>query len=122
MKQETPTADVNAATTTLDPDVRFLLANERTLLAWVRTGLALTAGGLILTQLGTHAAAQTSLGIVAILLGAMMTLLGYMRYRAADRAIRAARLPDAGRGVAVQVIAVVAFAIAIAAMELLRTW
>ena len=27
----------------LDPDVRFLLANERTLLAWVRTALAVLA-------------------------------------------------------------------------------
>jgi putative membrane protein len=103
----------------LDPDVRFLLANERTLLAWVRTGLALVGGGLVLGQIGTGLL-QQGVGITAILLGAGMTVLGYSRYKAADRAIRAARLPETGRGTAVQVVLVIGFALAVAGIELSR--
>jgi hypothetical protein len=61
------------------------------------------------------------LGVVAILLGAVMTLIGYVRYRAADRAIRASRLPETGRGTTIQVVVVVCFALAIIAVELTRS-
>jgi len=106
----------------LDPDVRFLLANERTLLAWVRTGLALIGGGLVLTQFGSGAVSQDGLGIVTILLGAMMSLVGYVRYRAADRAIRASRLPSTGHGTTVQVVIVVGFALTVVGIQLVRMW
>jgi putative membrane protein len=121
MKQYTQDA-VNPAEdiVMLDPDVRFLLANERTLLAWVRTGLALLGGGLVLTQL-TVADTQTGLGIIAILLGALMAFIGYVRYRAADRAIRASRLPETGRGTTIQVVVVICFALAVVAIELTRS-
>lgn len=102
----------------LDPDVRFLLANERTLLAWVRTALALLAGGIALIHFGEPSALQVGFGITAMLLGATMATLGYVRYRAADRAIRAAQLPAAGFGPTVQVIGVVLFALAVAAIEI----
>lgn len=101
----------------LDPDVRFLLANERTLLAWVRTGLALMAGGLALTQLGSHPFTRFGLGALAVTIGAVMAVSGYVRYRAADKAIRAAQLPAAGRGPLLQVIAVVIFAAIVVAIE-----
>lgn len=103
----------------LDPDVRFLLANERTLLAWLRTSLALVAGGLALTQLGREPI-QVVFGIIAIGLSAMMAVLGYIRFRAADRAIRAAKLPSAGYGPRIQVASIVAFALVIAAIETTR--
>lgn len=122
MKQTTTEREGAEVMAALDPDVRFLLANERTLLAWVRTGLALVGGGLVLTQLGPDLAMQAGLGIAAILLGAMMTLLGYTRYRAADRAIRAAKLPETGHGTTVQVVLVVSFALAIALFQALRIW
>ena len=34
------------------PDVRFLLANERTLLAWLRTGLTVMALGFVVARFG----------------------------------------------------------------------
>jgi putative membrane protein len=103
-----------------DPDARFLLANERTLLAWVRTALTLVAGGLILTQLADTSTMRLGVGVTAILSGAIMAVLGYVRFRAADRAIRAAQLPIRGRGPAIQVLMVIGFAIAIAAVEVIR--
>lgn len=101
----------------LDVDVRFLLANERTLLAWVRTALALMAGGLVLTQLD-DSTARVVFGIIAIMAGATMATIGYVRFRSADEAIRQGRLPDPGRGPVLQVIGVIIFAIFIALVEL----
>ncbi|HWB39336.1 MAG TPA: DUF202 domain-containing protein, partial [Candidatus Saccharimonadales bacterium] len=79
----------------LDVDVRFLLANERTLLAWIRTALTIEAGGLALIQVHLR---QKWIGLVVLLLGAWVAIIGFTRYRAADRAIRAGRLPGAGIG------------------------
>jgi inner membrane protein YidH len=105
----------------LEPDVRFLLANERTLLAWIRTALTLLAAGVALIHFGGSSLPQASFGITAILLGGLMAAVGYGRFRAADRAIRAAQLPAAGYGPAVQAAGVIAFALAIAAIELTST-
>jgi putative membrane protein len=106
----------------LDPDVRFLLANERTLLAWVRTALALIAGGLALTQLGGHSRSSVIYGVAAILLGSVMAVMGYRRFRSADADIRHGRLPRTGRGPALQVAGVVVFALVIAAVELAQVY
>jgi putative membrane protein len=101
----------------LDPDVRFLLANERTLLAWVRTGLTLQAGGIALTML--HKTSNgTIVGIGVLLLGAIVAIMGYFRFRAADRAIREHRLPDTGHGPLFQVIGVVIFGVILAGIQL----
>lgn len=100
----------------LDPDVRFLLANERTLLAWIRTALTCLAGGIVLLHIGGSPGVQASFGVTAMVLGAIMAAVGYVRYRAADRAIRAARLPAPGYGPVVQVVGVVVFALAVAAL------
>jgi putative membrane protein len=80
----------------LDPDLRFLLANERTLLAWLRTGLALQAGGLAVLQFAPRTSGRTPLGVTLLLLGVACELGGWWRYRATDRAIRAGHLPKAG--------------------------
>lgn len=98
-----------------DPDVRFLLANDRTLLAWVRTSLAIEAGGLALVQIHPH---HVYVGIIILLLGAMVAIIGYSRYRAADRAIRRNQLPPTGHGPAIEVILVVAVALALTVAEL----
>jgi putative membrane protein len=117
-KQETR-AD-QATTDNLDPDVRFLLANERTLLAWVRTALALIAGGLALTQFGGMSTTRTLFGAGAVLFGAGMAALGYVRFKAADSAIRTGQLPDIGRGPLLQVTGVVFIALFVAGIELVR--
>jgi len=100
----------------LDVDIRFLLANDRTLLAWIRTSLAVIAGGLVLMQLHKN---HQVLGIAVLAAGAAVALIGYSRYRAADRAIRAGRLPNAGKGPAFEVFLVVFLAVALGFAELL---
>lgn len=80
-----------------EPDVRFLLANERTLLAWIRTSIALQAGGIVLAGLETdNLSAQKAFGLVIIAIGGLTALIGYYRFRDADRAIRAEKLPTTG--------------------------
>lgn len=95
----------------LDVDARFLLANERTLLAWIRTSLAVEAGGLALATVHKQ---RPIIGVTILLLGAVVAWIGYHRYRAADRAIRAGELPHAGTGPALQVYGIVAIAILLA--------
>lgn len=88
-----------------DPDVRFLLANERTLLAWVRTAIALMAGGLVAAYLGGGSAtSQRVFGVVAVWLGAFIGIVGYIRFKAADKAIRQAKLPSIGYGPVIQLL------------------
>lgn len=103
---------------TLDIDIRFLLANERTLLAWVRTSLALMAGGLVFTQYGPQSQVKTIFGLVFIALGAIMAIFGYIRFKDADKAIRAGRLPDIGRSPLIQVAAVVLFALLLVSLNI----
>lgn len=93
----------------LDPDVRFLLANERTLLAWLRTALALLAGGLALTQFGNPTTYKSIAAIGVLVMAGLMVILGYVRFRVADAAIRAHKLPATGKGPILQVIAVLLF-------------
>ena len=74
-----------------DVDYRFLLANERTFLAWMRTALALIAGGVALDQFVVVAGARdlvSALGIFAIVLGAVVAVLGVVQWRKADHAMR----------------------------------
>jgi putative membrane protein len=80
----------------LDVDARFLLANERTLLAWLRTALTLLAAGVAVEQFGRGTTAQAVLAAVLIALGAASSAAGALRYRRADRALRAGRLPATG--------------------------
>lgn len=106
----------------LDPDVRFLLANERTLLAWIRTALAVLAGGVALTQIGDDSVAQSIIGVIGILLGAFMASVGYIRFQAADKAIRRGELPATGREPIIQAATITALAIALVVTHLIGVW
>lgn len=100
----------------LDPDVRFLLANERTLLAWVRTGLTLQAGGFALAHFSTDTTGKIA-GIAAIISGGIIAVVGYNRFKAADTAIRNHQLPQNGNGPALEVITVVGIAFILATLQ-----
>jgi putative membrane protein len=106
----------------LDVDARFLLANERTFLAWVRTALAVLAGGIALTQLGHHSKAQGVVGMVVILLGGIMAIIGYVRFHAADEAIKRGELPTVGREPAIQASVIAAVAVVLVITHLLNIW
>ena len=80
----------------LDIDIRFLLANERTLLAWVRTGLALIGGGLAVGLTARDHPKMIIVAFGAIIMGGLLNFVGYLRYRAADSAIRNGELPPTG--------------------------
>lgn len=95
----------------LDVDVRFLLANERTLLAWVRTGLTLIAGGVAVAFVASHEPSGKVAGLTAILAGGVLSMIGYVRYQAADAAIRLGKLPSQGVGGIIVVLGVAAFAV-----------
>lgn len=101
----------------LDPDIRFLLANERTLLAWVRTGLTLQAGGFALAHISNDSATGTISGIMAILAGGILAIIGYNRFKAADKAIRNHELPRAGKGPILEVLTVVIVAMVLAIIQ-----
>ena len=94
----------------VDIDVRFLLANERTLLAWLRTALTLQAGGVALAQFAGGRAVMFAVGVALLALGSVAGVIGYLRYRAAARAIRAGRLPRPGYGPALLTAGVVGIA------------
>jgi putative membrane protein len=106
----------------LDVDARFLLANERTFLAWVRTSLAILIGGIALTQLGHDSTAQGVVGMTVIILGGFMAVFGYLRFHAADRAIREGRLPEAGREPFVQAAGIISVAVILVITHLLGIW
>ena len=98
----------------LDPDVRFILANERTLLAWIRTSLTMQAGGIALAHFASDTPLGTLTGIAAIVAGGALAVIGYSRFRAADKAIRAHKLPRVGRGPKFEVTVVVTIAVVLA--------
>lgn len=101
----------------LDVDVRFLLANERTLLAWVRTGLTLIAGGVAVTFIAIDSRYGTIAGLGAIAFGGLLSLIGYLRYKEADSAIRNGTLPPEGMAELFVVAGVVLFAVALVAIK-----
>jgi putative membrane protein len=98
----------------LDVDIRFLLANERTLLAWIRTALTMQAGGIALAHFVSDSALGFATGLSAIIVGAVFAVIGYRRFRAADTAIRAGRLPRADKGPAYEVFFIVMVAVVLA--------
>jgi putative membrane protein len=102
----------------LDPDIRFLLANERTLLAWVRTGLTLQAAGFALAHFGNSLSA-TAAGIAAIISGGVLAIIGYNRFKEADKAIRNHTLPQTGKGPALEVITVALIAFLLATIQII---
>lgn len=106
----------------LDPDARFLLANERTLLAWVRTALAVLAGGFALIQLANDSKTQSIIGIAVVVMGTLMSVVGYIRFKVADKAIRQGELPPSGVEPLVQTGGIVVIAAALVTTHLLGIW
>jgi putative membrane protein len=75
------------------PDHRFSLANERTFLAWVRTSLALLAGGVALdaVEVDGPRGLQSVLAAVLVVLGLLGAAASWLRWAAAERAMRRRR-------------------------------
>ena len=73
-----------------EPDPRYTLANERTFLAWVRTALAMLAGGVALHSLGIPGTpwVRTTLAVVLVLVGGVVTVLALVRWARVERAMR----------------------------------
>ena len=92
-----------------EPDYRFSFANERTFLAWLRTALAMVAGGVGLAAIGPVIPGrwQRALAVVLVLLGVLCALAAWIRWAAAERAVRHRR-PLPGIGIALVVAVVLA--------------
>jgi putative membrane protein len=76
----------------VEPDVRFSYANERTFLAWVRTALGLVTAGLAVTQLlppFDFAGGRRIIGLPLIALGVVIAVASLYNWRANERAMRA---------------------------------
>ncbi len=73
-----------------EPDPRFSFANERTFLSWARTGLALIGGGLVAAQVIDFGprSLRFIVAVPAILLGAILGIVGYRQWEANERALR----------------------------------
>jgi putative membrane protein len=101
------------------PDPRFSLSNERTFLAWIRTSLALLAGGVALDAVDLEGprGLQSAVAVALVVTGLFGAGVAWMRWAAAERAMRLHRpLPGTA---ALAVLAVVMMVIAAALVVLL---
>ena len=73
-----------------DPDYRFSFANERTFLAWIRTALALLAAAVAVdvVDLGLSEALRLLLAGGLLGLGLLAAVAAWLRWAAAERAMR----------------------------------
>ena len=90
-------------------DYRYLLANERTFLAYVRTALSLQVAGLGVLQFLTNGtgAVRYALGLLLVTAGCYVGLMGVLRFRTNEKAIRAGEEMPTGRVSVVVMAAVV---------------
>ena len=96
-----------------DPDVRFTLANERTFLAYERTAIALVAAGIAVFHLLGPGWSDRLLGGLLLIGGLVVSVVGWLRFRSAERAIIAGRHLPTGTGVnAIAVVVLVCIAAA----------
>lgn len=86
------------------PSATDSLANERTFLAWIRTGIAIMAFGFVAVKFSLFinqvallseealplpdAGYSYIVGMVLIVLGMIMSLLAYLRFRQVERQLR----------------------------------
>ena len=74
-----------------EPDVRLVLANERTYLAWIRTSLGLIASGVAVERLlpvFEIRGAREFVGVALVLAGAIAAATSHRRWRRVDSALR----------------------------------
>lgn len=75
----------------MEPDPRFTLANERTFLAWIRTSLAFLAGGIAVEAFTEDLFSEpmrTSLAVVLLLLGVLISAGAAWRWAGVERSMR----------------------------------
>lgn len=83
-----PSADESGGRRSVEPDIRFTLANERTFLAWLRTAIGLVAAGVAVFHLLSESVETTILSLVLLASGGLAGVAGYLHFHKADRAIR----------------------------------
>jgi len=114
-------ADQFEGASPIEPDVRFLYANERTFLAYNRTSLALVTAGLAITQLLPPfdiPGGRLMVGLPLIAMGTLMSIASLLQWRRNERAMRHGQpLPKSILPVLVTIVvassAVIALALAI---------
>jgi putative membrane protein len=108
-----------------DPDsrARTHLANERTFLAWFRTGITLVALGLAAAQFLARDVTPgfplvRGLSTIVIATGAVIVVVGMVRYREGRRRIDEEAFEPAARSVTI----VAAAALIVAALGIVFVW
>ena len=76
------------------------------------------AGGVALAHFVSDSLLGFTSGIAAIIIGGALAVVGYRRYRAADRAIRNGGLPSVGKGPAFEVVLIVLIAVFLALAQI----
>ena len=99
------------------PDLRVVLANERTLLAWVRTSLGIMAFGFVVARLGlwlaqvqpaTHTGGSLWVGVSLVVFGSVSLAVAGGRFVRAHRAILAGETHVPGTAYGVFVVSLLA--------------
>ena len=104
-----------------EPDYRFTFANERTYLAWIRTALALLAAGVALdvVELDLPEGVQEATALALVVLGGAGSVLAWVRWALAERAMRRGTPLPSFAGSTVLVLTLVAVA-GVGAVAVLR--
>ena len=93
--------EVNPKTRNIPAGPADFMANERTFLAWIRTSIALMGFGFVIVKFALFVKQvaimmggkgvppgkgySAEIGIFMVILGAVMTILSYFRYRSVER-------------------------------------